>query len=840
MDLLGTRKNYSQYLTLLYLLPWQTRSRVLRLGWFLIWPWTYVGLLIGRFIVELPLHLTLPAAAGFSQAARRAPDGEFLESYSGYVQRNRASAVVVMLIVIGSFTSFALLSYSVLLLGRPTRVEAYSTSTTLNPVWDITSQEIADTTTNDLPPPDCFDTAYSYSCHSASAAQLDSRTTTPTCPSLVFSEHIGMKFSVASIPNSATVTKVELMVNVVTATPNTQTVYRLASDSVDTQSCSTGQMHGTLGGSGGTLYGHYTNWNTTGTKTLDLGSSAVTEVQARLTSGDILPLGITSGSTTLGQINSTDNLTGKPTLVVSYTVPPQAPTNTNHSAISLSTITWTWTDNATAETRYDVKNSGGSNVTGCTNLSANTQICTETGLSANTQYIRHPNVTDPDGNTNGPDASAFTAAPSPSVSSVRTTSTWYNTPDFSFTNAAGWGGGGVQYYRYVWDQVSTHIYSGSESTWSNVNANCPGGTCTNAGTTLTKSATTDGNTWYLHVQGFNGDNVASGTADLGPFFFDGSGPAAPGVVNDSTGVDIDSQSSTTELSANWTASADTASGVTAYEYTIGTTPGGTQVVPYTSNGTATAVTRTGLTLSAGTTYYVGVRGLDTAGNTGPATSSDGVAIAQPAIPEVPASPAAPTSPDGRLPTPTPVLPAAGGFVKTSRPLFTGNALSGNTIFLILDGKLENVFKATVDPSGTGSYAYLLRRDLGFGYHTYSVQARDDASGKTSRQSTTRTFITFPDVPATIFDPIADAQVREQQVTVTGVAWSSYDVFVFIDQQLVGVVKASVGHDGVGSFHFTSGTLSPGPHTLHVRMRDPGGNIGLASTLRTFTVSAIGT
>ena len=58
--------------------------------------------------------------------------------------------------------------------------------------------------------------------------------------------------------------------------------------------------------------------------------------------------------------------------------------------------------------------------------------------------------------------------------------------------------GTVQYYRYAWDQSPTHEWTGLEPQWSSG--------------TITTPPTAAG-TWYLHVQGYNGQNVPNGTYD---------------------------------------------------------------------------------------------------------------------------------------------------------------------------------------------------------------------------------------------------------------------------------------------------------------------------------------
>ena len=96
-------------------------------------------------------------------------------------------------------------------------------------------------------------------------------------------------------------------------------------------------------------------------------------------------------------------------------------------------------------------------------------------------------------------------------------------------------------------------------------------------------------------------------------------------VNDGLAGDIDTVSSFTILSANWTASADTNSGIAKYWYAIGTTAGATNVVNWIDNGLNTSVTKSGLSLTQGATYYFSVKAENDAGLTS-ICSSDGMVV----------------------------------------------------------------------------------------------------------------------------------------------------------------------------------------------------------------------
>lgn len=83
-------------------------------------------------------------------------------------------------------------------------------------------------------------------------------------------------------------------------------------------------------------------------------------------------------------------------------------------------------------------------------------------------------------------------------------------------------------------------------------------------------------------------------------------------INDGPTSDINSFSTPNQIQANWTTSLDSESGLLEYQYAIGTTNGGTDITNWTSNGTNTSLTQTGLSLTNGTTYYVSVKAINNA------------------------------------------------------------------------------------------------------------------------------------------------------------------------------------------------------------------------------------
>jgi hypothetical protein len=103
-----------------------------------------------------------------------------------------------------------------------------------------------------------------------------------------------------------------------------------------------------------------------------------------------------------------------------------------------------------------------------------------------------------------------------------------------------------------------------------------------------------------------------------------------GVVYDgtSTGFDMSvNDGSLSSLSANWSGFDASVSGLSKYEYSIGTSAGANDVKTWTDNGVATSVTATGLTLQTSKLYFFNVRATDNAENTGAAVSSNGQLVA---------------------------------------------------------------------------------------------------------------------------------------------------------------------------------------------------------------------
>ncbi|NTV31323.1 DUF2341 domain-containing protein [candidate division WWE3 bacterium] len=177
------------------------------------------------------------------------------------------------------------------------------------------------------------------------------------------------------------------------------------------------------------------------------------------------------------------------------------------------------------------------------------------------------------------------------------------------------------------------------TTFSNTEDLC-GSTVGYSGSGVTASVTITGLTdaseyhWQARVKDVGGlysSWVAyGGNAESARDF--GTDTTAPtgGSVYDGTsaGVDADfNNGSLSSLSANWSGFNANASGLLRYEYALGTTVGGTNVVTWTNNSTTASVTVNSLTLQTSQPYYFSVRAVDNAGNTqSPVITADGIFV----------------------------------------------------------------------------------------------------------------------------------------------------------------------------------------------------------------------
>jgi len=217
---------------------------------------------------------------------------------------------------------------------------------------------------------------------------------------------------------------------------------------------------------------------------------------------------------------------------------------------------------------------------------------TLTGLTANTPYTFRYRGSDGVTNNQPPAQwdqecnytdwsialTRYTLSTPPSNTTVtcdKSISTWYTSPEFVFTAVGGFGEGApVSYYRFVWNREATHTWSENEPVWNQSNS---------VGETMTLTAGEDGDNWYLHLKGYNGENAPNGTFDFGPFYCDATAPCA---IHDFSAVTTDNSDESVTLS--WTNPQESISAIHIYARPFGND--GTGTYPFYDGTAPTAST----------------------------------------------------------------------------------------------------------------------------------------------------------------------------------------------------------------------------------------------------------
>lgn len=96
-----------------------------------------------------------------------------------------------------------------------------------------------------------------------------------------------------------------------------------------------------------------------------------------------------------------------------------------------------------------------------------------------------------------------------------------------------------------------------------------------------------------------------------------------GVVMDGLSSDLDIFGTQGTIRGSWTTALDTNSGIQRYTYAVGTSPGATNIVYWTDNGTSLSFEKTGLTLVDGTSYYITLKSQNGAGLWSDSSATDG-------------------------------------------------------------------------------------------------------------------------------------------------------------------------------------------------------------------------
>ncbi len=419
--------------------------------------------------------------------------------------------------------------------------------------------------------------------------------------------------TVTGIPNDGTGADINYQTSTTTLSANWASVF------ADAQSGITGYQWAIGTTSGGTNIQGFTSVGTATTATnssLSLTSGTTYYVTVSATNGAGLQSTATSNGVTVD--NTPPTVTGIPNDGTGADINYQTSTTTlsaNWASVfadAQSGITgYQWAIGTT---------SGGTNIQGFTSVgTATTATNSSLSLTSGTTYYVTVSATNGAGLQSTATSNGVTVdnAP-PTVTGIPNDGTGadINYQSSTTTLSANWAGvfadsvSGITGYEWA---------IGTTSGGTNIQ----GFTSVGAATTATNSSLslTSGTTYYATVRATNGAGLQSIATSNG-VTVDNAPPTVTGIPNDGTGADINYQTSTTTLSANWAGVfADSVSGITGYEWAIGTTSGGTNVQGFTSVGTATTATNSSLSLTSGTTYYATVRATSGAGLQSIATSN---------------------------------------------------------------------------------------------------------------------------------------------------------------------------------------------------------------------------
>ncbi len=288
---------------------------------------------------------------------------------------------------------------------------------------------------------------------------------------------------------------------------------------------------------------------------------------------------------------------------------PAAPSGATGTGLSSSSIRWSFTDNANNENGFRLY--GGSTKI-AEQETQNLTYFDETGLQPNTSYTRTIRAYEGILESLAASATGYTLSTAPTAANVtcdKAAGSWSTDGQFTFTAVGGFGIGKVDHYLVAWDHQATHSWTGSEAVWSSGNS--------------VQTATAGADPWYFHVKGYNSASAANGTLDLGPYYFDNTPPTQPVVTDAGTTTGL-------TLTASWTAT-DAESGIDQYQYAIGTTSGGTELLGWTTPAPqdATQFSRDDLALQPDVTYYISVKARNKVQLWSSVGTSDGITLSVP-------------------------------------------------------------------------------------------------------------------------------------------------------------------------------------------------------------------
>ncbi|NOZ75490.1 MAG: DUF1573 domain-containing protein, partial [FCB group bacterium] len=135
---------------------------------------------------------------------------------------------------------------------------------------------------------------------------------------------------------------------------------------------------------------------------------------------------------------------------------------------------------------------------------------------------------------------------------------------------------------------------------------------------------TEGSTYYFSVRGTDIHGQVSDTTTTDGITIDIISPVMMFLFEGSTSEDRDYQNSDSLFTLSW-GGVDAASGIVSYAYSLGTSPGDSNIITWTNTDSMSSITIS-VQLSEGVTYFASARAIDAAGNSSSYLSGDGIII----------------------------------------------------------------------------------------------------------------------------------------------------------------------------------------------------------------------
>jgi len=228
---------------------------------------------------------------------------------------------------------------------------------------------------------------------------------------------------------------------------------------------------------------------------------------------------------------------------------------------------------------------------------------------------------------------------------------------------------------------------------------------------------------------------------------DKSAPLTPTVIDDG-----EFTSSTTQLHAIWSSS-DPQSGISEYQYSIGTSPDSTNIVGWTSAGLSTEKTVSGLSLTQGQAYYFNVKAMNGSGLWSSIGSSDGITVV-----------GADTTP----PQVSITYPSNGATISST--ITVSASATDNQAISKVEFYINNTFKST-DTTSPYSYNWDTTAYAN-GNHAIKATAYDSSNNSASDTITvTVENISIPTIPCTVTS--TDQDSNYPAVNTIDSSYSSY-------------------------------------------------------------------